>query len=353
MSTVAVIGAASPVGQALLERLDADPGVDVILGIDVAEPQMPVAKLEVRLADVRDPVLSVALEGADVVVHAGIDEHPDTDDDTRFARNVHGTRNVLEAVAKVGAVRYVQLSSAGVYGAHPDNPVPLTESARLRANPDCAIAYHHLLAEELVGEFAAAHAAVRVVVLRPATVLGPGVDHVVARHLQGPRLLTIAGQEPPLQFVHVDDVAAALHLAATGDLEGAYNVAAEGWLASDEVSRVLGRRRTAVPETVAFGVTRGLWARHLVSVPPGWLHYLVHPLVVSAARLKSAGWAPTRSNRETLREHAAEHHGELRVGRVVVHTRHLAAAGGVGVAGGAVLALAILRRLLRGTAERR
>ncbi len=344
MTTVAVIGAATPAGQALLERLDADPSITRILGVDVDEPQMPVAKLEVRQADVRDRLLAVALEGADVVVHLGLDESPDSDDDTRFARNIGGTRNVLDATAKVGASRYVQLSGAGVYGAHPDNPVPLVEEERLRANPDWTTAYHQLLVEELVSEFAEAHPSTTVVVLRPATVLGPGVDSVMSRHLLGPRLLTIAEQEPPLQFVHLDDLASALHLAVTGDLSGAYNVAADGWLTSEEVSTVLGRRRTAVPETVAFTLTRSLWSRQLATMPPGELHHLMHPLVLSSARLKAAGWTPTRSNRETLREFAAEHHGELRLGRVHVHTSELAV---IATAVAAVLSLLIGRALLR------
>jgi UDP-glucose 4-epimerase len=327
MTTVAVIGAASPVGQALLERLDADDAVARIIGVDCDEPDMPVAKLEARVCDVRDQVLPVALEGAEVVVHCALDERPETDPDSRFAHDIHGMRNVLSAVSKVGASAFVQLSGAAVYGAHPDNALPLAESAPLRANPDFAPAYHLLLAEELVSEFGREHPSVRVATLRPATVLGPGVDHVIARHLLGPRLLTVAGQEPPMQFLHLDDLAAALHLAATGDLSGAYNVAADGWLPADEVSTVLGRRRLAVPEEVAFGLTRGLFAGHLVTAPPGALHFLMHPFVVTSSRLKAAGWAPTRTNRETLRDFAADHHGEIRLGRVDVHTRDLVLAG--------------------------
>jgi nucleoside-diphosphate-sugar epimerase len=346
MVTVAVIGAATPVGQALLERLDADPAVDRILGVGCDEPSMPVAKLEVRTADVRDQVLAVAIEDADVVVHLGVDDDPDLDEDTRFAVDVHGTRNVLDAVGKVGASRLVHLSGAAVYGAHPDNPLPLTEDAPLRANPAFAPAYHRLLAEELVAEFSAEHPGTAVVTLRPATVLGPRVDHAITRHLLAPRLLTITGSEPPLQFLHLDDLAAALHLAVVGDLDGAYNVAPDGWLPSEEVSIVLGRRRLAVPEAVAFELTRGLWARHLVSVPPGALHYLMHPLVVSAARLKAAGWTPARSNREALREFAAEHHGELRVGRFQLRTRDV-------VIGGFAVAGALVGLLLGGRSARR
>jgi nucleoside-diphosphate-sugar epimerase len=346
MTTVAVIGAAGAVGKALLERLDADAAVERLIGIDCDEPDMPVAKLEFRTADVRDQLLPVALDGADVVVHLGLTDDGDLGEDTLFATNVNGTRNLLEAVAKVGASRLVVLSGAMVYGAHPDNPLPITERSRLRANPDHAPAYHQLLVEELVAEFDDSHPDTRVVVLRPATVLGPGVDHMLARHLRAPRLLTIAESEPPLQLLHVDDLASALQLGCLGDLEGAYNVAADGWLPSEELAHVLGRRRLAIPEAVAFGITRGLWARHLASVSPGGLHYLMHPWVVSAARIKAAGWQPTRSNRETLREFAAEHHGRWRIGTREVRSRDV-------VVGGCTVVCAVAGLVVGGRLARR
>jgi nucleoside-diphosphate-sugar epimerase len=350
MTTVAVIGSSSPVGLALLERLDTDSAVSRLIGVDCDEPGMPVARLEFRVAEVRDRLLALALSDAEVVVHLGIDDDPDLDDDTRFARNVNGTRNVLDAVVKVGAKRLVLLSGALAYGAHSDNALPLAEDAPLRANPDYPTAYHLLLAEGLVAEFAEAHPRTRVVVLRPATVLGPGVDSVAARHLLAPRLLTVAGHEPPLQLVSVDDLASALQLACTGDLTGVYNVAADGWLAHAEVGTVLGRRRLAVPETVLYSLARARWARQVASVHPGVLHFLMHPTVVTASRIKAAGWQPTRSNRETLREFAATHHGELQLGRQRVRSRDLVIAGCAAV--GALIGLWAGGRSRRAAARR-
>ena len=69
MTVVAVIGAGSLVGRAVLGRLQAAEDVELILGIDVVEPEMPVAKLEFRPVDVRDLLLQLALDGADAVVH--------------------------------------------------------------------------------------------------------------------------------------------------------------------------------------------------------------------------------------------------------------------------------------------
>jgi UDP-glucose 4-epimerase len=126
--------------------------------------------------------------------------------------------------------------------------------------------------------------------------------------------------------VHVDDVAEALALAVTNDLHGAYNVAADGWLAMDEVCGILGRGRLNVPEGWAFGAVASLWDRGLWTGPPGLLHFLMHPWVLATARLRGAGWAPRRSNREVLREFAAERSGWVRVGPVCVQRRTVAVA---------------------------
>jgi nucleoside-diphosphate-sugar epimerase len=337
--TVAVTGASTFVAAAVLERLDADRRVGRILGLDANEPQMPVAKLDFRTTDVRDPLLAVALKGADVVVHVGVAAGPLDAEDTMFAINVHGTRNLLEAAATAGVQRFVHISSAAVYGAHADNEVPLDEDAALRANPDFSWAYQHLLAEELVAAWARDHPEVTVTVLRPVTTLGPGADNFIARHFEQPYLPVVRANEPPVQFLHVDDLATAIELAVTSDLAGVFNVAPEGWLSTRELSHVLGKRAVTVPEVVAFGAARSLFSHGVLGVPPGALHYVMYPWVVTAERLRDHGWVATRSNREVLREFAAEHHPYISAGRVRISRRrlHRATAG----AGAAVLYLSV------------
>ncbi|HVM00486.1 MAG TPA: NAD-dependent epimerase/dehydratase family protein [Egibacteraceae bacterium] len=323
MSTVAVTGANSPVGRALVARLDAARSVTRVVAVDLDEPDMPAAKLEFRTADVRDPLLPNALAGADVVVNLAGRAGSTRDEDTMFARTVNGTRNMLAAAAKVGATKVVHLSSAAIYGAHPDNLVPLPESAPLRANPDFGYGYQQLLAEELVAEWAAGHPDATVTVLRPAPMLGPGVDGFLARQLECLRLPLVRGHAPPRQFVHVEDVAAALALAVTADLPGPYNVAADGWLAAEELLGLLGRKPVVVPEAVAFTTAEQLWARGLSELPAGAVHYVMHPVVLDTDRLHEQGWAPTRSNREIIREFADAHRPYLTLGRVRLRRRQL------------------------------
>lgn len=335
MSTVAVTHASRPVGRALLERLDGDPAVERVVALDTQAPPMPVAKLDFRPVDLRDRVLDVKLADVDVIAHLGCGDELDFDVDVRFARTVSATRNLLEAAGRAGVRRFVHRSSAMVYGAHPDNPVPLDEQRPRRANPEYPPAHQHALAEELVEQFDAAHPGTDVVVLRPVTVLGPGEDHVLVSHLEAPRLLTVRDREPPLQFVHSDDLAEALHLAATTSMVGVYNVAADGWLSLAELCGVLGVRRVSVPEAWAYAAARWLWQQRLWPLPPGGLPLLTEPWVVRSDRLRAQGWTPERSNREIVREFAAEHHAWVRLGPWRLRRRSVRVAGTAAVAGAA------------------
>lgn len=344
MRTVAVTAASGPVGRELLALLDADPRVGTILGVDVVEPDMPPASLEFRVADPRDPVLASVLRGADVIVHlAGWVPEP-VSEDVAFARSVHGTRNVLAAAEAVGARGVVHLSTAMVYGAHPDNPVPLGEQARLRASADAPAAYHALLAEELVAAFRAEHPGVDVAVLRPATILGGHVDSPATRLLEALRVPGVAGYDPPLQFADVADVAEALRLAASEGLDGAFNVAPDGWLTTEEAEHVAGRRLLRLPETPALGAVSALHRLVGAELAPGELTYLMHPWVVDAGRLASHGWRAERSNREVLRAAAEEHRRWVRLDGLRIRRRDLYAVGAGVVLASAGLAAGALRR---------
>jgi nucleoside-diphosphate-sugar epimerase len=331
MSIVAVIGTGTPIGGAVLARLQADPDVETILGIDADEPEMPPSKLDFRTADLREPLSPDLFDQPDVVVHCGLELEPLPDEDETFARVVHGTRILLDAAEKAGTRAVVVVTSAAVYGARPDTPLPLDEDAALRVSPEFGVAYALRLVEQMVAEWADGHPGVAVTVLRPAVILT--ADGWMSRHLLSPRLPLIGGQSAPLQLVHPDDVAAAVHLAVTGRVAGVYNVAADGWLPVTEVAGVLGRRTVRVPEATAFSAVRWLWSRSLWHLPPGALPVLMYPLVVSTDKLRAAGWAPSASNRELLRRFAAQHRHEVAVGRLRTRRRTLYRLSALGFAG--------------------
>lgn len=348
MTTVAITGATGRIGERVLDLMRTLPSVDRVVAVDL-QPPSRAEGLEFRPADVTDrAAVGAALDGADVVVHLASRLDPGGDVQRMRRVNVDGTRHVLDAAAATGARTVVLMSAAAVYGAHPDNDVPLTEDSPLRANPDFPYVEQAREVEQWLAGWRDDHPDVTVTSLRLAMVVGEGIDNVFTEALLGPRLPSVRGHRPPFQFVHVDDVASAVAHAVEHDLPGAYNVAAEGWLSFDEIAAILGRRALDVPEEVVFTAVERLGALGLSRLPVGAVHYLIHPWVVSADRLVATGWQPRHSNRDAVAELAAQLGDRLVLGPVSTTRRQVRqTAAGASVAGG-LLALGFLARRHRG-----
>jgi nucleoside-diphosphate-sugar epimerase len=295
---VAVTGAADGVGQLLAVRLAARPDVRKVVAIDERRGVVPGATW--RILDVRDPALADRLTGIDAVVHLGVDTSLDSPAGERNARNVRGTQTVITAAAAAGVHRVVLCTSAMVYGALPDNPVPLAEDAPLRAVADSTLVGDYLEIERLAARAPRVHSGLHVTVVRPATVVGPGVDSVLTRHFEAPRLLLVRGSEPKWQFCHVEDLATALELAVLGEVEGAVTAGCEGWLEQPEVEAITGMRRIELPPSIAFGTAERLHRIGVIPAPASDLHYVVYPWVVPSTRLREAGWHPAYDNATAL-----------------------------------------------------
>jgi nucleoside-diphosphate-sugar epimerase len=301
VSVIAVTGVSGYLGQQLLARLAADPDVERVVGIDAREPRLRPASLDFHLLDIASADLEPLLDGADALVHLAFLFAPQHDEALMARVNLDGTRRVLDAAGAAGIRTVVYLSSATVYGAWPENPVPLTEDAPLRPNPGFVYAWHKAETERLVGEWRDAHPDGRVAVLRPAVMLGPHVDNWVARALADALPFRIADTTPPVQYVHEDDVVAAVLLALRDRLDGPFNVAPDGWIPGDQALALAGTSPwLSLPASAARRVVARAWKLKLVDVPPEALPYLEHPWVVANDRLRRAGWEPTQTNEETF-----------------------------------------------------
>jgi nucleoside-diphosphate-sugar epimerase len=298
---VAVTGAAGDLGRRVAERLVAEPAVRRVIGLDVARGDL--TGVTWRRADVRDPALRSKLSGVETVVHLATDRSPDAPTVERRALNVRGTDTLLTAAAAAGVHRVVLLTSAMVYGAAPDNPVPLAETAPLRADPDLTLVGDWVEMERLAALAARAHPSLDVVVVRPASVVGPSADGILPRLFEAPRLLAIKDREARWQFCHVDDLVDALVWAATGRVAGGVTVACEGWLGQADVERISGLRSLVVPASMAFATAERLHRIGVLPAPASELHYLANPWVVDSARLRVAGWKPAWDNETALAAH--------------------------------------------------
>jgi nucleoside-diphosphate-sugar epimerase len=355
---VAVTGAASPVGRAVLRGLlrqmsDANSGTRPkrVIAIDAIPDRRDAADrsagLVWRQADIASPHIADSLTGVDVVVHlAAADDlsavlgRPAQE---RRLRAVRAAQAVSMAAAAVGARRLIVVTSAMVFGARPDNPVPLPDDAARRAEPDDGLIGDLLEVERVLERIPRVHPGLALTVIRPAALVGPGVDSAVTRHFEAPRLLVLRGASTRWQFCHVDDLAAAVWTALAAELDGWLTAGAPDSLAEAEVEQLSGMRRLEVPAGLAFSTAERLHRVGVLPTPASELAYVVHPWVVSSAALRAAGWCPDLDNEACLRELMDDVGGR----RTVVGRRVDRRDAAMGAAGAAVALLgtaAILRQ---------
>ncbi|GAA3219418.1 hypothetical protein GCM10020256_24400 [Streptomyces thermocoprophilus] len=318
-------------GALLTERLAASEEIKQVIAID--ERRGECAAAQWHILDVRDPSIADKLRGADVVVHLALDLDLGTDPAARTAYNVRGTQTVLTAAAAAGVHRVVLCTSAMVYGALPDNELPLSEDAELRATAEATGVGDLLEIERLARRAPRAHPGLNVTVVRPAILVG-GTDTALTRYFESPRLLVVAGSRPAWQFCHVEDLCSALEYAVLEKVDGELAVGCDGWLEQEEVEQLSGIRRMELPSAVALGAAARLHRIGLTPSPAGDLAYTMYPWVVSGSRLHDAGWRPGWTNEEVLAELLEEVAGRHTVAGRRLGRKDATAAGAAGGDGG-------------------
>ena len=324
---VAVTGAARGLGQAVAERLAASGRIGRVIAID--DHRGGTTGVTWRLADVRDPTLASRLAGVDVIVHTDMDMSAASDPRSRRASNIRGAQTVLTAAAAERVGRVILVTSAMVYGARPDNPVPLPEDAPLLADADGSLAGDLLEIEELARRSRRVNPATAVCVARPAVLVGEGVDTLLTRHFEAPRLLRVRGCEPCWQFCHVSDLTSALELSVVGAVNGDFAVGCDGWLSRVQIEELSGMKSLDLPARLTFGTAERLHRLGATPAPAAELRYAVYPWVVECTALRAAGWRPSYDNPAALAQllEAADGHRAVAGRRITRKETAITAAG--------------------------
>lgn len=300
VGSVVITGAASELGRRVCALTLADPDVGRVVAIDRRALRRMPSGIERHQVDLAEADLKPIFEGASTVIHLAQADGP-------APRSLPGTaqgdeslaRRVLDAASAVGTSHVVLLSSATAYGAWANNPIPLTEGAPLRPNPGLAMASEKAEAERIAGDWRDDHPGSTVAILRPTVTVAPGANGWLARALDRSSSLPVTDDEPPAQFLDVDDLAAAVDLSRRRRLDGPRNVAPDGWIDGDTVRALAGGPpRVRLPERVAVRLARLRWRWGLAPTPPELLPYTVHSWVIANDRLRADGWEPSSTNEE-------------------------------------------------------
>jgi nucleoside-diphosphate-sugar epimerase len=316
---VVVVGATGNIGTALLRRLHAADGVDIV-GVARRTPAAtaPYAGVEWTTVDIARPdaaaALADAFADADAVVHLAWALQPNHDEPTMVATNVDGTARVLAAVAAASVPHLVVSSSVGAYSFGPKSE-RVDESWPTGGIATSHYSRHKAANERALDRFEAQHPGVTVTRVRPGLVFQAAAGAEQRRLFVG-RLVPVEvlrWWRPPVlpfpslgvfQAVHADDLADAFWRILDRRAVGAFNIAAEPVLHPGALARVIGARAWVPFRTrVARWLVEITWRLRLQAMDPGWIDIATQVPVMSTARARSElGWDPKVSATDALAE---------------------------------------------------
>jgi UDP-glucose 4-epimerase len=258
---VLITGVGSHLGTLLAAKLERDPEVEAIVGLDVRRPSQPLSRTELLQADIRDPAIVPLIAGAEVdtVVHNSIVRQPGPGMSSRAMHdiNVVGSLQLLSACEQSPSIRAIVIrGSAGIYGAEPNAPQFFDEEMttlfplRTRFQRDVAEI------EDYFENYSRRQPQVVCTMLRYQPAIGPSLRTQITRYLSQPVCPTHLGFDPRIQLVHEDDAIEALVAAVRRPVRGAVNVAARGTIGLARMIRTAGRPLLPIA-TPLFGPLTG------------------------------------------------------------------------------------------------
>jgi UDP-glucose 4-epimerase len=257
---VLITGVGSHLGSLLAQRLERDPEVEHVAGLDTRRPKLALDRTEFFQADARDPEIArlIPRTRADTLVHEQIVRQPGPGMSPRAMHdvNVIGTLQLLAACERVPTLRTIVVrGSAGIYGAEPHAPQFFKEEMarlfplRTRFQRDVAEI------ETYFDTYARRHTGVSCTMLRYQPAIGPGLRTQITRYLSQPLCPTYMGFDPRLQLVDIEDALEALVAAVRTPVRGAVNVAGEGTIGLARMIRLAGRRALPIASPLFGTVT--------------------------------------------------------------------------------------------------
>ncbi len=303
---VLITGVSRFLGLRLAKRLENDENVELVVGVDLEEPPIPIKGLDFMRADIRNPLIARVIEssGVDTLVHTNIASGP-----ARFGgrsqmkeNNVIGTMQLLAATQRAQKIKKVVMkSSSAIYGSVPGEPSLIPEDHASRQvdmsgyGKDCAEA------ETYARDFGRRRPDVDLAILRTQNVVGPTVRTNITDYLSLPVVPTALGYDPRLQLLHEEDAVEALYGALTEECRGIFNIAGDGVVYLSKAIRLLGKVQLPLLLPLAQSAAGALKRFGLVDFPVDQLKLILYGRAVLTRRAKEAfGFRPAYSTEDCV-----------------------------------------------------
>ena len=257
-----------------------------VVSLDIASFDYPEKdRVKIVIGDIRDrSSVDRAMEGVDIVVHtaAALPLYKPAD---IYSTDIDGTRNVLQSALDHKVERVIHVSSTAVYGI-PDHH-PLAEDDTLQGVGPYGEA--KVKAEEVCKDFR--KKGLCVPILRPKSFVGPERLGVFALFYDwakdGKNFPMIGSGKNRYQLLDVEDLCAAIYLAATGDrdkVNDTFNIGAKQFTTMKEDYQAVLDRAGFGKKIVGLPAAPVIWTSNRPTRTPSEVRASVPRWAASPAR---------------------------------------------------------------------
>jgi UDP-glucose 4-epimerase len=295
-----ITGISGYLGTLVLRGLADDPSIESIVGVDIRPPSFVGPKLEFRQADVRDYTgIREAMQDCDAVLHMAFILDEIRDKKKTYDININGSKNVFHACLDTGTPWLIQVSSMAAFGAHPDNPFPLREEDYPRGDYRCYYSYSKAEIEHYFFRLIQENPGLGLTILRPCIIVGKRLDNTISRLFSRGMGLRPRGSDPHTQFVHEDDLTAAIRLVLARQAQGIYHVTSDDTIALSEMLRRAGMYAPEFPVELMCRLADAAYTFRLSPISSHWINMFRHSMVGSNEKIKrELGWRPSHTSSE-------------------------------------------------------
>ena len=290
---VLLTGANSSIGRLLAHELDRDQAAtDSVLALGTDEQpyyfrDYHEERFDYRVVNLaktrqqRELFLSEAMKRAqiDTVVHLGfLAPSRSGQGETPLEAAVEGTRQFLNHCLETPSItKFVFLSGSLVYRLRPWTSACIEEDSELNFDPGVDPWTRARVDADMLHRAKMDNGRMRIIVLRPAPILGRHVSSHLNNFLESYVVTTLAGFDPMMRPIHVFDLRDAIRVSIRREVQGVFNVAGPDILPLSELCRLSGRPVVSAPYPVVRRLNRiqrafGLSACNL-DAEPAWLKH--------------------------------------------------------------------------------
>ncbi|TKB45736.1 NAD-dependent epimerase/dehydratase family protein [Thalassotalea mangrovi] len=220
--------------------------------------------------------------------------------------DVVATRKLVELAAKIDCQKFIITTSGASFGYWPENTGWLSEEHPKKGNPDYFYSAHKAEIEAIMAEAKVRYPALKQVILRPGTILGPDFDGPIVNLFQQKIITGVAGYPGPFVFIWSEDVVAYVKEAMFTGVEGDYNLAGDGSVSMAQIARTLNKPYLPLPAWLIEGALSILKPLGVTQYGPEQVKFVKYRPVLANDKIKKTfSHQPTYTSQQALEQFLA------------------------------------------------